>query len=125
MEIMALALVKLFLRFQLRDDFTLATHNASYVKGKLIQALSELYRFERYLNIKFSPRTNGVVDIKNAKIVIIGLNRTESHKLVGTIMNYLNMYPSNAKVGYILNKLFMHAPLASLNTFLEDISGLA
>eukprot|EP00924_Labyrinthula_sp_SR-Ha-C_P007062 maker-scaffold_8-snap-gene-8.70-mRNA-1 protein AED:0.69 eAED:0.69 QI:0/0/0/1/0/0/2/0/813 len=132
-ENMALALIEFLGNFQFENNFTLVTDNASYFAGKLLQTLSEVYHFKRYFSIKFSPWTNGVVEVTNAKIVRIirtlcsqfRLNVTEVHKLVGTIMDSLNNYPSRSKANFTPNQLFMNAPPTSSNTLLENISGLA
>eukprot|EP00924_Labyrinthula_sp_SR-Ha-C_P013171 snap_masked-scaffold_12-processed-gene-11.59-mRNA-1 protein AED:1.00 eAED:1.00 QI:0/0/0/0/1/1/2/0/293 len=68
---MALALIEFLGNFQFKNNFTLVTDNVSYFAGKLLQTLSEIYHFNRYFRIKFSPWTNGVVEVTNAKIVRI------------------------------------------------------
>eukprot|EP00924_Labyrinthula_sp_SR-Ha-C_P004037 augustus_masked-scaffold_3-processed-gene-11.43-mRNA-1 protein AED:1.00 eAED:1.00 QI:0/0/0/0/1/1/4/0/1016 len=125
---MALALIEFLANFQLNDNFTLVTDNAAYFAGKLLHTLSEIYHFKRYFSIKFSPWTNGVVEVTNAKIVRIirtlcskfRLNSSEIHKLIGTIMDSLNNYPSKTKAGYKQNELFMQAPPITSNTLLEN-----
>eukprot|EP00924_Labyrinthula_sp_SR-Ha-C_P014471 augustus_masked-scaffold_95-processed-gene-0.32-mRNA-1 protein AED:0.61 eAED:0.61 QI:0/0/0/0.33/1/1/3/0/438 len=132
-ENMALALIEFLGNFQFENNFTLVTDNVSYFAGKLLQTFSEVYHFKQYFSIKFSPWTNGVVEITNAKIVRIirtlcsqfRLNVTEVHKLVGTIMDSLNNYPSRSKANFTPNQPFMNAPPTSSNTLLENISGLA
>eukprot|EP00924_Labyrinthula_sp_SR-Ha-C_P010701 snap_masked-scaffold_49-processed-gene-1.43-mRNA-1 protein AED:1.00 eAED:1.00 QI:0/0/0/0/1/1/2/0/235 len=125
-----LALIEFLGNFQLKNNFTLVTDNASYFAGKFLQTLSELYHFK---SIKFNPWTNGVVEVTNAKIVRIirtlcsqfRINTSEVHKLVGTIMDSLNNHPSRTKAGYTPNQLFMNAPVTESLTLLENISGLA
>eukprot|EP00924_Labyrinthula_sp_SR-Ha-C_P001170 augustus_masked-scaffold_7-processed-gene-15.52-mRNA-1 protein AED:1.00 eAED:1.00 QI:0/-1/0/0/-1/1/1/0/381 len=130
---MALALIEFLGNFQFKNNFALVSDNVSYFAENLLQTLSEVYHFKRYLSIKFSPWINGVVEVTNAKIVTMIrtvcdqsiLNTTEVHKLVGTIVDSLNYYSSRTKAGYKPNQLFMNAPATTSNTLLENISGLA